>query len=144
MGWKRVLCLLGIAMTVIGTAWLTEPKADAFGRRPLAQITPAEFRGGASEGQPQHENRAVPAPNGPSQASRPNIILIVADDLGYGSLGSYGQRLIKTPHTDRLSREGIRFTFFYSGAPSCAPSRASLMTGMHTGQGIGHLSCLLA
>lgn len=63
----------------------------------------------------------------------PNIILIVADDLGYGDLGCYGQTKIKTPHIDRLSAEGMRFTQFYSGAPVCAPARCVLMTGKHSG-----------
>jgi arylsulfatase A-like enzyme len=66
-------------------------------------------------------------------AGRPNIILIVADDLGYGDLGSYGQTIIQTPHLDRLAAEGIRFTQFYSGSTVCAPSRSVLMTGQHTG-----------
>jgi arylsulfatase A-like enzyme len=64
---------------------------------------------------------------------RPNIILIVADDLGYGDLGCYGQTMIKTPNLDKLAAEGIRFTDFYAGSSVCAPSRCSLMTGLHTG-----------
>lgn len=64
---------------------------------------------------------------------KPNIIIILADDFGYGDLGSYGQKLIRTPHLDRLAKEGIRFTDFYAGSPVCAPSRASLMTGLHQG-----------
>ena len=63
----------------------------------------------------------------------PNIIYIYADDLGYGELGCYGQKKIKTPHLDQMAREGIRFTQHYSGAPVCAPSRAMLMTGKHGG-----------
>lgn len=66
-------------------------------------------------------------------APRPNIILIQADDLGYGDLSAYGQRHFQTPHLDRLAAEGIRFTQYYSGSTVCAPSRASLMTGLHTG-----------
>ena len=73
----------------------------------------------------------------PSQESltetRPNIIYILADDLGYGELGSYGQTKIKTPHLDRLAAEGLRFTQHYSGSPVCAPSRCTLLTGKHTG-----------
>ena len=65
--------------------------------------------------------------------SRPNIILILADDLGYGDLGCYGQKKIKTPHLDQLASEGLRFTHCYAGTCVCAPSRAALMTGLHTG-----------
>lgn len=68
-----------------------------------------------------------------SSSSRPNIILILADDLGYGELGSYGQQKIKTPNLDRMAREGLRFTQFYAGATVCAPSRSVLMTGQHGG-----------
>ena len=57
----------------------------------------------------------------------------MADDLGYGDLGSYGQQEIQTPHLDQLASEGIRFTDFYAGSTVCAPSRAALMTGQHTG-----------
>ncbi|MFM7260009.1 MAG: arylsulfatase, partial [bacterium] len=63
----------------------------------------------------------------------PNIILIFADDLGYGELGCYGQTKIATPHIDALAREGARFTQFYSAAPVCAPSRSALLTGQHLG-----------
>ena len=74
--------------------------------------------------------QAPPEPEAPSQ---PNILLIVADDLGYGDLGSYGQKNIKTPRLDQLAREGMRFTDHYAGATVCAPSRSALMTGLHTG-----------
>ncbi len=67
---------------------------------------------------------------------KPNIILIQADDLGYGDLSAYGQAKFSTPGIDRLAREGIRFTNYYSGSTVCAPSRAALMTGMHTGHGV--------
>lgn len=63
----------------------------------------------------------------------PNVILIVADDLGYGELGCYGQQWIHTPHIDRLAEEGMRFTQFYSGNAVCAPSRCCLLTGKHAG-----------
>jgi arylsulfatase len=68
-----------------------------------------------------------------AQPTRPNIILIVADDLGYGELGCYGQQIVKTPHIDELAQQGLRFTQFYAGSPVCAPSRCTLMTGKHTG-----------
>lgn len=65
--------------------------------------------------------------------SRPNIVFILADDLGYGDLGAYGQRQIRTPRLDEMARGGMRFTQHYSGAPVCAPSRSVLMTGLHMG-----------
>ena len=68
-----------------------------------------------------------------SRLDRPNVILIVADDLGFGDLGCYGQTLIATPHLDRMAREGLRFRNFYAGATVCAPSRCTLMTGRHNG-----------
>ncbi len=68
-----------------------------------------------------------------AQAERPNIVFILADDLGYGELGSHGQRLIQTPHLDRMAAEGMRFTQFYAGSTVCAPSRSVLMTGRHMG-----------
>ncbi|GAA4443561.1 arylsulfatase [Novipirellula rosea] len=67
------------------------------------------------------------------EPSRPNIIFIMADDLGYGDLGCYGQQLIETPNIDRLATEGIRFTQAYAGGPVCTPSRSVLMTGLHNG-----------
>jgi arylsulfatase A-like enzyme len=67
------------------------------------------------------------------QAERPNIIFILADDLGYGDLGCYGQKQIRTPNLDKLAAEGRRFTQHYAGSTVCAPSRCVLMTGLHTG-----------
>ena len=64
---------------------------------------------------------------------KPNIIFIMADDLGYGDLGSYGQQIIQTPNLDKMASEGMRFTECYAGSPVCAPSRSVLMTGKHTG-----------
>jgi arylsulfatase A-like enzyme len=68
-----------------------------------------------------------------SAADKPNLIWIMADDLGYGDLGCYGQKVIHTPNLDRMAVEGIRFTQFYAGATVCAPSRSVLMTGQHHG-----------
>jgi arylsulfatase len=70
---------------------------------------------------------------GDRDAPLPNIVLILADDLGYGELGCYGQEIIETPHIDQLAREGKRFTQFYSGSPVCAPARCVLLTGLHSG-----------
>ena len=64
---------------------------------------------------------------------RPNIIFIMCDDMGYGDLGCYGQKLISTPNLDRMAQEGMRFTQAYAGSPVSAPSRACFMTGQHTG-----------
>jgi arylsulfatase A len=67
------------------------------------------------------------------QARKPNIVFILADDLGYGDIGPYGQQQILTPNLDRLAAQGLRFTHAYAGAAVCAPSRSVLMTGLHTG-----------
>lgn len=66
-------------------------------------------------------------------ADKPNIIYILVDDLGYGDLGCYGQKMLTTPHLDKLAAEGMKFTRHYAGCTVCAPSRCVLMTGLHTG-----------
>ena len=71
--------------------------------------------------------------NGQKKDSKPNIIFILCDDMGYGDLGCYGQSFIRTPHIDAMASEGMRFTQAYAGSPVSAPSRASFMTGQHTG-----------
>lgn len=81
-------------------------------------LASASARGGPAEG------------NSPR---KPNFIYILLDDAGYGDLGCYGQALFKTPNIDRLAREGVRFTDHYAGSAVCAPSRCSLLTGLHTG-----------
>lgn len=63
----------------------------------------------------------------------PNIIFILADDLGYGDIGAFGQKIIRTPNLDRFAAEGLKFTQHYSGNNVCAPSRCVLMTGKHPG-----------
>ncbi len=68
-----------------------------------------------------------------AQTRKPNIVLLLADDLGYGDLTSYGQKQIATPNLDRLAAEGMRFTQAYAGSTVCAPSRCCLFTGKHTG-----------
>lgn len=83
----------------------------------LASLT----AGGCQESSPVQEN------------SKPNIIYILADDLGYGDLSCYGQTKFSTPNIDHLAEQGMRFTQHYSGSTVCAPSRSSLMTGQHTG-----------
>ena len=71
--------------------------------------------------------------NAANNSSKPNIIFILCDDMGYGDLGCYGQKYIQTPNLDRMAQEGMLFTQAYAGSPVSAPSRASLMTGQHTG-----------
>lgn len=66
-------------------------------------------------------------------AQKPNVVFILVDDLGYGDLGCYGQKMLTTPHLDRMAAEGMRFTRHYAGSTVCAPSRCVLMTGLHTG-----------
>lgn len=68
-----------------------------------------------------------------SAQKKPNVIFILVDDMGYGDLGVYGQKLIETPNLDKLAASGIKFNQFYAGTSVCAPSRASLLTGLHTG-----------
>jgi arylsulfatase A-like enzyme len=75
--------------------------------------------------------RRPPRADGPDY--KPNIIFIMADDLGYGDLGCYGQKEIETPNIDHMAAEGTRFTQCYAGSTVCAPSRSVLMTGRHTG-----------
>src|SRR6185436_12353524 len=65
------------------------------------------------------------------QPSRPNVIIILADDMGWGDLGCYGNPKFKTPNIDRMAKEGSRLTDFYSTCPYCAPSRAALLTGRY-------------
>ena len=72
-------------------------------------------------------------PGAPAPPDTPNIVFIMADDLGYGDLGCYGQKVIRTPRLDQMADEGIRFTHCYAGSAVCAPSRSVLMTGRHTG-----------
>lgn len=83
----------------------------------------------AQSSSPQAQASAKPQ----SSPQRPNIIYIMADDLGYGDLGCYGQQMIHTPRLDRMAREGLRFTDHYAGHTVCRPSRLSLWTGKHVG-----------
>ena len=91
-------------------------------------------------GRRHRPRRAAPAPATAAAATPapdlgpPNVVLILADDMGWGDLGSYGNTAIKTPNLDRLATEGARFTAFYVPAPICAPSRAGLMTGRFPGR----------
>ena len=101
------------------------PKRDSLTRREFLQWAGAAAAGGAATRAFAEDVR-----------TRPNIVFILADDLGYGDLGCYGQKRIKTPNIDRLAAEGMRFTNCYAGSTVCAPSRCCLMTGLHTGHAL--------
>src|SRR5262245_15027158 len=125
----RVICALALSLAA---------------RASIAQQSPPGA--GPAGGSPADSNRADGTPAAESRgdllqsiraridaARKPNIIFILADDLGYGEVGCYGQKQIQTPNIDRLAAEGMRFTRCYAGTTVCAPSRAALMTGLHTG-----------
>lgn len=80
---------------------------------------------------PQHSNEIVKAPQ--KSHGQPNIVYILADDLGHGEIGAYGQKLINTPHIDQLASDGLLFTQHYSGSTVCAPTRSTILEGKHTG-----------
>ena len=90
--------------------------------------------GGASSPAAAPTPIAAASPTPAPDLGPPNVVLILADDMGWGDLGSYGNTVIKTPNLDRLATEGVRFTTFYVPAPICAPSRAGLMTGRLPGR----------
>jgi arylsulfatase A-like enzyme len=100
--------------------------AGCFGATVLAVLMAATAAGRAQDPDSALDQKLHPE-------RPPNIIFILADDLGYGDLGCYGQTKIRTPHLDQLAAEGMRFTQGYAGSTVCAPSRAALLTGLHTG-----------
>ena len=132
---------LGLILTVLLASFAciscsTKPTSHA----PAAELAPKLATELATELAPKlaTESAANPAPIAKPQPQRPpqrqpNIVVVLADDLGYGELGCYGQRKIATPNIDLLAREGVRFTQFYSAAPVCAPSRCAFITGLHLG-----------
>jgi uncharacterized sulfatase len=91
------------------------------------------FVAGSAAASPLFVSCATVTPETAVKRKRPNIIFILADDLGYGDLGCYGQKEIKTTNLDRMAAEGMLFTQHYAGSTVCAPSRCVLMTGLHTG-----------
>ena len=144
--WSKIGVFLPIAFVVLAM-WITGiwmfwlPFAVKLRRKRVAaaRTKPIAIIWGflaASLGAPSLETTlfaSQPFTSQPNQAQPYNVVFILADDLGWAELGSYGQKKIPTPHLDRLSSEGIRFTEHYSGAPVCAPSRCVLMTGKHLG-----------
>lgn len=107
---------------------------DFSGNGPLAPLAPVE---GSDSG--NYSTVAgltpvkMPEPSAPIKATGPNIIFILADDLGYGDIGPFGQQKIKTPNLERMAVEGQRWTDHYAASPVCVPTRAALMLGLHTG-----------
>ncbi|ARN57101.1 arylsulfatase [Sedimentisphaera salicampi] len=99
----------------------------------LRSAVGAAFAGAGISGLSSYAQAASKSYFGNNQGSLPNIVFIMADDLGFGELGCYGQEKIKTPNIDRLASEGMRFTQAYAGSSVCAPSRSSLLTGFHNG-----------
>ncbi len=115
-----------IVVAILLGAWAAAPRtldAASPGSRLAARIA-------ANDGDTGDAHRTASRNAG---RRAPNIVFILADDLGYGDLGCYGQEKIHTPNIDRLAAEGMRFTQFYCGAPVCAPSRCVLLTGKHLG-----------
>lgn len=102
--------------------------------QPARPAAPGKAPGlGTVKPTPTKRPDVAPRPGQKKSPDTPNIIFIIADDLGWGELGSYGQKLIKTPNLDRLAAEGMRFSQCYAGSPVGNASRASLMTGLHSG-----------
>ncbi len=95
--------------------------------RPMTLLAGLTLAAAGASGQ-----TTAPTPT-PANSGKPDIIFILADDVGYGDVGCFGQHTIQTPNIDKLAEEGVRFLQFYAGAPVCAPSRNTLMTGQHTG-----------
>ena len=128
----KALRLLVIVALLIGGWWLFVHRQPGFVPGVRADIDPAPFTDAAKDTQPVFQ---VVKPSGTSPLAgaprKPNFVIILADDLGYGDLESYGTKAIRTPNLDRLAQEGVRFTEFYASASVCSPSRAGLLTGRY-------------
>ncbi|MEF3403153.1 sulfatase-like hydrolase/transferase [Agromyces sp. CCNWLW203] len=108
-----------------------DTRTAAFNRRQFLMVGGAAVGLAAVAGDPLRATSAHAAEAAGSR--RPNVVVVLADDLGWGEIGSFGQTKISTPNLDRLAREGVRYTDFHAGGPVCAPSRCSMLTGMHSG-----------
>ena len=120
--------LLLLLAAAAGVAWMLLAGRPSFVPGLRADIDPAPFLDEARDGVAPS---SVIQRREPSVEPPPNVVIILADDLGYGDLGSYGARSIRTPNLDRLAAEGLRFTQFYASASVCSPSRAGLLTGRY-------------
>ncbi len=125
---KSIRWVLIVAVVAIGAGWLAARARPRVEAGLSADIDPAPFADAAKDAQPVAQ---VIAPRAGETGRKPNIVLILADDLGYGDLESYGSKAIHTPNIDRLAQAGVRFTQFYASASVCSPSRAGLLTGRY-------------
>jgi arylsulfatase A len=125
---KAVRWIFIIAVLAIGGWWLVSGGKSRVEPGLSAEIDPAPFTDAAKDAQPVSQ---VVKANGKGAPRKPNFVVILADDLGYGDIEAYGTKAIRTPHLDRLAQEGVRFTEFYASASVCSPSRAGLLTGRY-------------
>ncbi|GAB3675979.1 arylsulfatase [Actinocorallia lasiicapitis] len=123
------------ALAVGGSACAAVWPSETSGKTPRTAQKGVPPEPPATTPQSEVQRPVAPAPDKPitTAPGLPNFVLIYTDDLGWGEVGCYGQKKIKTPRIDRLAAEGLRFTDAYSAAPVCAPARSSLLTGQHTG-----------
>ena len=120
--------LLIIAVLAVGGWWLLLRGKPRIEPGLSAEIDAAPFFDPAKDAQPVAQ---VVKPSTTAPPRKPNFVVILADDLGYGDIAAYGTQAIRTPHLDRLAHEGVRFTNFYASASICSPSRAGLLTGRY-------------
>ena len=125
---RFVRWVLIVAVLAFGAWWLLSRGRPGIEPGLSAEIDPAPFTDPVKDAQPVTQ---VVKPSGKELPRKPNIVLILADDLGYGDIAAYGTKAIRTPHLDRLAQEGVRFTDFYASASICSPSRAGLLTGRY-------------
>ena len=125
---KSIWWVLIIAALAIGGWWLVAGGRPGVEPGLSADIDPAPFTDPAKDAQPVAQ---VVKPNGAGVPRKPNFVIILADDLGYGDVEAYGTQAIRTPNIDRLAQQGVRFTEFYASANVCSPSRAGLLTGRY-------------
>lgn len=124
--WRLLLTLLGL--TIGSSVGASQPACAMATARPMATVSIGDESIRSDAPLPAESVRPEPA-----TGRRPNVVFIMADDLGWGEVGCYGQEKIPTPNIDRLATQGTRFTQHYSGAPVCAPSRCVLLSGKHSG-----------